>query len=164
MKKEKKIIAISLILFFCGLKIFAQGVLPESVVAVSSKSSVKESEYGKEITLNIILNIKDTWHINANKPADESLTPTVIKIEKSEHFAVQRIKYPPSEMIKLQFSNEELALYESQATIKVTIIVNKNFVGKSLTINGAVQYQPCNNQTCLFPVNKPFSLKVDLKE
>jgi hypothetical protein len=65
-------------------------------------------------------------------------------------------------MVKLQFSDKDLALYEQEAEINVVIEVNKNFTKKMLNIIGQLQYQPCNNQTCLFPVSKPFTVKEKL--
>ena len=77
---------------------------------------------------------------------------------------MQKIEYPPAEMVKLQFSENELALYKTEATIKAVLTVNKNFKGKKLTINGMLQYQPCNDQTCLFPVSKSFKFELKLKK
>lgn len=159
--KYSTLFAAILILFATG--VYGQNVKPESVVDISSKSSAKKVAEGTLVTLNVILNIKDSWHINANKPTDESLTPTKVKFSKSSEYSVTRIKYPPAEMLKLPFSNQELALYEMQATVKTGLLVDKNFKGKTITVKGTLQYQPCNNQTCLFPVSKPFSLVVSLK-
>lgn len=163
MKTVKYLVLVVSILLLCSSDIFSQNISPVAVVDISSKSTVNKTPDGTEITLNIILSIKDTWHINANKPSDESLTPTVVKFDKSRDFAVTGIKYPPAEMLKLQFSSEELALYETQATIKAKLFVSNNYKGKELIVKGTLQYQPCNNQTCLFPVSKPFSLEVKLR-
>ena len=66
-------------------------------------------------------------------------------------------------MVKLQFSENELALYEQETEINVVLNVEKNFKKKSFTLAGKLQYQPCNDQTCLFPVNKSFKVEVKLK-
>lgn len=166
MKKNKILpgsILILLIILLTKINIFGQNVSPESVVDVSSNSTIKKNKAGTEISSEIILSIKDSWHINANIPLEESLTPTVVKFDQSKDFAVQNIKYPPAKMVKLPFSNSELALYKTQAKIKVVLLVDKKFTGKKLNIKGTLQYQPCNDETCLFPVNKPFSMDVKLK-
>ena len=163
MKTIKTLTLVTSILFIYSTAVFCQNIKPENVVDVSSKSTLSKTKYGTEVALDVILGIKDSWHINANKPLDESLTPTVIKFDKSKDFAVQGMKYPPAEMVKLSFSENELAVYEMQATVKTKLLVSKNFKGKTLTVKGSVQYQPCNNQTCLFPVSKPFTLELKLK-
>jgi hypothetical protein len=164
MKTVNRVTLIIAILFICSSNIFSQNVKPESVVDVSSKSTFNKIPEGTEVTIIVILSIKDSWHINANKPLGGSLTPTEIKIDRSKDYAVQSIKYPAAEMITLPFSSEELALYESRATVKIKMIVSKNFEGKELKVEGKLQYQPCNNQTCLFPVSKPFIVEVKLKD
>jgi len=163
MKTVKYIALVISILFLYNPDILSQNVKPESIVDISSKSTISKTTNGTEIELKVILSIKDNWHINAHKLTDESLTATSVKFAKSKDFAITGIKYPPAVMLKLQFSNQELALYETQATVKVKIFVSKNFKGKELTVRGNLQYQPCNNQTCLFPVSKPFSFDIKLK-
>lgn len=163
MKRIKYSTLFIVIMFLSAAGAYGQNVTPESVVTVSSKSSVKKGPEGTLVTLNVILSIKDSWHINSDKPTDKSLTPTKIKFSKSKEYSVTRVKYPPAEMLKLSFSNQELALYEMQATVKTSLFVSKDYKGKELTVKGTLQYQPCNNQTCLFPVSKPFSLVVSLK-
>jgi hypothetical protein len=163
MKTVKTFIFIITIFLFYSSVIFAQNIKPENVVDISSKSAIDKTKEGKEVTLNIILSIKDTWHINANKPLDESLTPTVVKFDQSKDYVVQSIIYPPAEMVKLSFSNNDLAVYEMQATIRTKLFVGKTYKGGKLTVEGTLQYQPCNDQTCLFPISKPFSLEIKLK-
>ena len=166
MKKGKilsKFIIILLVLLFGNVNIFSQSISPESIVDLSFKHTIKKTAEGKKINIDIILNIKKSWHVNANKPSGESLMPTVIKFDKSEGFAVREIIYPLAKMVKLPFSNYELALYETQAKIKSVLFVDKKFTGKKLNVTGTLQYQPCNDQTCLFPVSKPFSISVKLR-
>jgi len=159
----KKIIALSISLIFLSTALYAQNVKPEDVVNINPVTKVKHTKNGTELNINFILSIKDSWHINANKPSDPSLTPTVLKIDSSAIFTVKEITYPPAQMVKLQFSENELALYEQEAVINVVLGVEKNFKKKSFTLTGQLQYQPCNDQTCLFPVSKPFKVEVKLK-
>ena len=158
----KKLVIISISIIFLSSALFAQNIRPEDVVSITPVSKVKHTKNGTQLDINFVLSIKDTWHINANKPNEPSLTPTEIKIDSSSFYKVIGIKYPPPEMVKLQFSDKDLALYEQEAEINVVIEVNKNFTKKMLNIIGQLQYQPCNNQTCLFPVSKPFTVKEKL--
>ena len=158
----KKLVIISISIIFLSSALFAQNIRPEDVVSITPVTKVKHTKNGTQLDINFVLSIKDTWHINANKPNEPSLTPTEIKIDSSSFYKVISIKYPPPEMVKLQFSDKDLALYEQEAEINVVIEVNKNFTKKMLNIIGQLQYQPCNNQTCLFPVSKPFTVKEKL--
>lgn len=161
--KLKFLMTYLLLIFLFGCNLNAQDIKPEEVVKISTTSKVITKQDWVEINVNFIIDIKDSWHINSNKPDDPSLTATVLKIEKSKEYAVQKISYPPASFVKLQFSEDELALYEEQAVIKVVLIIGKNFGAKKLLLKGSLQYQPCNDQTCLFPVNKPFGEEIKLK-
>jgi DsbC/DsbD-like thiol-disulfide interchange protein len=159
--KNLLIVLMALIFFIIGLH--AQSIKPEDVVTITPITKVKNTKNGTELNIDFLLKIQKIWHINANKPNDSSLTPTEIKFDSSSLYKVISINYPPPEMVKLQFSDSELALYEQEAEINVIIEVNKNFNKKALNIEGHLQYQPCNNQTCLFPVSKSFDVKVKFR-
>jgi DsbC/DsbD-like thiol-disulfide interchange protein len=158
----KKLANISISIIFLSTALFAQNIRPEDVVSIAPVTKVKHTKNGTQLDINIILSIKNTWHINANKPNDQSLTPTILKIDPSSIYSTDKITYPPPQMMKLQFSENQLALYEQEAVISVILSVEKNFKKKSFILTGELQYQPCNDQTCLFPVNKPFKLEVKL--
>ena len=161
---NKKILITFISVIFFSIGIFAQNIKPEEVVDISYVANLTKSKVKTAIDINFNLKIENTWHINANKPIDNSLTPTVLKIDPSSNYEIRKIEYPPAEMMKLQFSENELALYETEATIKAKLIVREDYKEKNLIINGELQYQPCNNQTCLFPVSKPFSIKIKLEK
>ena len=161
--KLKFLMTYLLLMLLAGCSLHAQDIKPEDVVKITTSSKIIPQQEWKEININFILDIKDSWHINSNKPEDLSLTATTLKIAKSKEYAVQKISYPPASFVKLEFSEKELALYEEQAVIKVVLIIGKNFNESKLTVKGSLQYQPCNSQTCLFPVSKPFSIDVKLK-
>ena len=159
----KKINTLFIPIIFLSISLFGQNIKPVDVVSINHATKVKQTKNGTEIDINFVLSIKDKWHINANKPNDQSLIPTVLKIDSSSVYSVKGITYPPAQMVKLQFSENELALYEQEAVINVILNVEKNFGKKTFILTGQLQYQPCNDQTCLFPVSKPFKLEVKLK-
>ncbi len=141
----------------------AQNVAPKDVVKINAKT---ERFYNKNKNVEVVLNllIKDGWHINANKPFDDYLSPTVVLLDDSTNIKAVSIKYPVPIIKKLSFSETQLALYENEADIRITLQIKKDFNKPVLKIKGTLQYQPCNNQTCLFPVSKPFSFEVHLKK
>ena len=153
---------IFLSLFF-GKESLCQGASPNDIVGIKVKTSGESNRNGI-VEADIILEIKKGWHINADKPLDDYLTPTVVSIKDTVNVNLISIKYPPPLLSKLKFSGNELALYENEAVIKLQLRIKKGFKKLSLKINGGVQYQPCNDQTCLFPVSKPFSIELKFKK
>lgn len=147
------LIAIVLMIAVISNKISAQRLSPKDIVNVSVRASGKD-----EIVLNVNLEIKEGWHINSDKPFDDYLSPTSISLKDSSMFAYIKTIYPPPEITKLEFSQSELSLFEETATIEIVVKPNESYAGKEIVIDGEVSYQPCNDQTCLFPTKKPFSI------
>jgi len=137
---------------------FAQDT-PDKIVNITVTPKSKAVKKGAETELEIKLKIKKSWHINANKPFDKNLVATVVTFKQSNDFSVSGIAYPQPIMAALSFSENELALYDKEVVIKVKIKAGNKAKGK-ITINGQVQYQPCNDQTCLFPFNKAFTTEL----
>lgn len=108
--------------------------------------------------LDIKLEIKDGWHINADRPLDEYLTPTSVELKDSSLFSASKIEFPLPEIVRLGFSETDLALYQGEINIRVVLKPRDDLNNKEIRIEGDVLYQPCNDQTCLFPTKKPFSV------
>jgi DsbC/DsbD-like thiol-disulfide interchange protein len=145
-----------LFIFYTGT-LFSQDT-PDKIVDIKLSSINKNIRKDSLVTLELFLNIKNGWHINSNKPLDSNFIPTIVSLNDTSSFKVKKIDYPVPQLKKLSFSENELSLYEDQALIKIQLVVNKNYKKKNLTVNGKVQYQPCNDQTCLFPATKSFSV------
>ena len=149
------------ILFLCSFMAIAWGSLysqdkKENVVDISL-SSIPDTANKNYFTVFVNIDIKEGWHLNSNKPFDEYLTPTSIKLMDTSGIKMIRIDYPPEMITKLQFSDAELSLYEGMITIQVILKADDNFlISKKKALLG-LEYQSCNNQTCLFPVQKILS-------
>ncbi len=136
---------------------------PDNIVDAKLFSINKIIKKDSVIDLKLLAEIKKGWHINSNKPLDPNLVPTVISLDTS-FFKIIEIKYPQPYIKKLSFSENELALYENEAVIKIRILIDKNYKLKNLNVNGKIQYQPCNDQTCFFPLIKKFSVDLIIND
>lgn len=157
------LIVMLVLMFYPADSSYCQNVQPKDIVSIKALVTNDSSKVNGLIYADVNLNIKDSWHINANKPLDDYLTPTSVSIKGSKDIKVLKIKYPAPLIMKLNFSENDLALYEDQATIKVILKVMNPKKLKGRKLKGEIQYQPCNNQTCLFPVTKEFYLNLETK-
>ena len=135
---------------------------PDKIVDINLSSMTKTIKRGSLVNLELLMNIKEGWHVNSNKPLDPNMVPTVVSLKDTAIYKIKSIKYPQPHLKKLSFSENELSLYEDIATVKIQLIINKNCNKKSIIISGKIQYQPCNEQTCLFPVTKSFSANLKI--
>jgi len=163
MRTKIFLILISFTVTFFYADVTAQSFSPDKVVDVKVKVNNKLSKDGLvEAVIN--LSILRGWHINSNKPLDNNLSPTSIKILDNPNFKVVKINFPPPLMKKLSFSDSQLALYEGDAPVSIELKSLIKGPNKKIRVEGEVDYQPCNDETCLFPVKKNFSFEIKLKK
>ena len=125
-----------------------------------SLSSVPDTANRNYFTVFVNINIKDGWHLNSNKPLDEYMTPTSVKLKDTSGIKIVNVKYPPEMIAKLQFSDSELSLYEGMVTIKVILKADDVIIKHKKMAVLELEYQSCNNKTCLFPVQKLLSVNL----
>jgi hypothetical protein len=155
----KTIIFFLVVIFLSGVT-YSQDT-PDKILSIKVTPGSKQVKPNSESELEIKLSIKKGWHINANKPLDKNLVATNLKIKESPDYTVTSIVYPQPVIMSLSFSEDELALYEGEVVVLVKIKPGKKVKGK-LNINGEIQFQPCNDQTCLFPFTKPFTAELKI--
>src|ERR1035437_1859324 len=152
------------ILFLCSVMLISWGNLysqdKNNKVVDISLSSVPDTANKNYFTIFVNIDIKEGWHINSNKPFDEYLTPTTVKLKDSSGIKIVNIEYPPEMISKLQFSESELSLYEGMVTIRVILKADAVFLMNKKKAELELEYQSCNSQTCLFPVQKILSINL----
>lgn len=149
------------IFFLYSLMVFAWGNLysqdkNENIVDISL-SSVPDTANKNYFVVFVNIDIKEGWHVNSNKPFDEYMTPTSVKLKDTSGIKIIKIDYPPEMIAKLQFSEAELSLFEGMVTIKIILRADDIFLMNKKKALLELEYQSCNNQTCLFPVQKILS-------
>ena len=141
MKKYFAVLFIALFTFM-----FAQ----DDIVSASLIIPKIEVKAGSETKINIILNIKEGWHINSSEVLDDYSIPTKISLKNNEEFSLGKIYYPEGKLIPISWGGN-MSLYEGDVQITAILHVNdKLSVGKK-KVDLEVSYQACNNATCLSP-------------
>ena len=63
---------------------------------------------GKAFQVAVVAEIRNGYHINANKPADEFLIPTTLTAQLPSRLAQVETVYPPQQSLKFSFSQTPL--------------------------------------------------------
>jgi thiol:disulfide interchange protein DsbD len=144
-----KSLSFAIFLFFFTAYLFGQPNFPNHV-NIKSYQSFDKVYPGGEFKLAVNVKIDSMWHINSNKPKDENLIPSKLELPGS-NFALEKIVYPPAKDLKFSFSETPLSVWEGNITIGALVKVPENIsVGDYKTIV-KLNYQSCNNITCLPP-------------
>jgi thioredoxin:protein disulfide reductase len=144
------------------------GVLSMSAAAQTSASVVKVSaspakvKRGAVVTGTVTLNIDGGYHINSNRPTEEFLIATVLKLEAPTGLTVGRVIYPKAKMQKFTFSPKLLSVYEGQVVLKFTARAATVAAGAH-TIKGKLTIQACNDEACLRPQTVDVSISIDVQ-
>lgn len=146
---------LSLILILFATNLFAQ----ENVVSLSIKNFPKEIKAGVPFEFDIVADIENGWHINSNKPNEDYLIPSNIEI--SPKIKILETIYPKAHDVKFSFSDVPVSVYENRITIKVKAIIDNSFPENKKSLTVTLNYQACNNQTCLAPNQVSQNIKIN---
>lgn len=155
-------VRVVLFLFFLALSLaYPQG---EEIVKLTAPIPPAEVQKGQRFTVELAIEINPSWHINSNKPNDEFLIPTVVSA-KGKGIKLVRVKYPKPHEIKLSFSESPVSVFEGETKIGLIFEVRENAASGKQMVEVVLDYQACNDVTCLPPnsVSAKFDVVVSEK-
>jgi DsbC/DsbD-like thiol-disulfide interchange protein len=135
---------------------------PDHVVKRASYVSLDRVPRGAAFEVAVVLDILEGFHINTDKPLQDYLIPTVVRLEPPAGFRLIEIVYPQGKLEKFAFSEDEMAVYEGRVTVRLRLeaAANARLGRQELPIK--LRYQACNDRACLPPitVDVPAALEV----
>ena len=131
------------------------------VVSVHVDESVLHE--GKNSTVFIRVEVKEGYHIQANRIEDESLIPTTVEMNSNEKITVAGIKFPRPKKFKLEGTDMFLSVYDGQFLIKLSLRPSANASAGKHIVRAKLQYQACDSARCLFPRAIDFLIPLEVK-
>lgn len=134
----------------------AQGVPAASEVA-NPKIYVSVAPVPRHSTFQVavVVGIMSGFHMNAHKPSEDYLIPTVLSAKLPPGFKEIETTYPEGIAKKLSFADKPLLIYTKQFTIRTKISAAGNAPLGRMKLPFTLQYQACNDSVCLPPVRVP---------
>ena len=158
--KTKLSILLFAFLFFTSLS-YPQFGIKNNLVKIKTYKSFDKVYPGGEIKLAVKAMIDSSWHINSNKPYDDYLIPTKLTIE-DKNFNIEKTLYPKAHDLKLDFSDNPLSVWQDNILIASLVEANKNLAPGEYPVVVALNYQACNNATCLPPTSVKDTIKIEV--
>ncbi|HSR18606.1 MAG TPA: protein-disulfide reductase DsbD domain-containing protein, partial [Ignavibacteriaceae bacterium] len=140
-----------LISVFSANNIFAQFGGPKDLLKIESYKSLDKISPGGEFKIAAKINIKETWHINSNKPYEDFLIPTEFNIEENPYFKLRKIVYPNPQDVKLAFSDKPLSVLQNEILIGTLVETSDQIKQGEYPLPVVINYQACNDRVCLPP-------------
>jgi len=141
----------------------AYGQTPEPIVRLRVIGPAEPLAAGRTGALDIELTIREPYHINSDRPAEEFLIPTTVSFETTSGVTFGKVTFPPAKMKRFQFSETPLSVFEGVVTITAEITPAADFASAEVKVEGKVNYQACDNRSCLAPKDITFTKRLPVK-
>jgi len=138
-----------------GTLAFGQG--RDEIVSVRVIPPADFFKPGASYLLTLEVNIQSPYHINSEQPLEAFLIGTTVDFKPQAGATYKEITFPPSEMKKLDFSDNPVAVYEGIIRITAGVELAPDFWGQELVVEGTIAYQACDERSCLPSSSAAFS-------
>jgi hypothetical protein len=139
------------------------GSMPSSSDIVTIHVSESIVYTGESNRVEIEVNVKEGYHIQANEVNDESLIPTTLEIKSNEYFAIGKQEFPRTKKFKLEGTDSFLNVYDGKFLVKLFLDPLKTAAESKYILEARLRYQACDSKSCLFPRTVDFSIPVEVK-
>jgi hypothetical protein len=118
---------------------------------------------GHSGTVQLQFRIASGFHINSNRPKQEYLKKTELKLDVPTDIVVEKVTYPDGEDRSFPFApDEKLNVYSGDFAITVKVRPLKAVMPIKYAIHGRLNYQACDNAVCYPPKQLPVSFEVKI--
>jgi thioredoxin:protein disulfide reductase len=156
------------LVFMCCLGAKTALSAPQDIPAATSVASPKTYvsiapvPRGSTFEVAVVVGIMTGFHMNAHKPSEDYLIPTVLTAKLPAAFKELSTSYPEGVTKKLSFSDKPLLVYTGQFTVRAKFSAGANAPLGKTKLPFTLQYQACNDSVCLPPVRIPVVAMVEI--
>ena len=124
---------------------------PTAVVTPLAEASAARS--GREVRLAARVVLPSAaLHVQANKPREEGLIPTVLTLDAPEGVTINELVYPEATEFAVAGFDQPLLVYGHDFVVGVRATVAATVPLGTVTIPARVRYQACNDSVCFLPL------------
>jgi thiol:disulfide interchange protein DsbD len=140
----------------------AHAQFDEEIVDARLGKIAPKVKAGSELKFTLLVSVKESWHIHANKPNDPSLIPSKVALG-DKNFQLGQVNYPKAKELKSDISEKPLVVFEGDIEITGTIKIPANAKNGLTKIPVIFSYQGCNDKTCMPPSEAKNTLEVTIE-
>jgi thioredoxin:protein disulfide reductase len=109
------------------------------------------------------LQITSGYHVNANPPSFSYLKATELELTPADGIAVEFITYPDPLTKKFSFSEQPLAVYEGETTVKARLKADSTSKPGTHNLSAKLRVQACDDKVCYAPGAIDLVVPVNIK-
>jgi thiol:disulfide interchange protein DsbD len=152
----KRPFLLSLLAASFGLLLLGQGNVLQVV-----PGDVVKAKAGSSVTAKLKVELRQGYHVNSDKPADEYLIPLRLTWNDGVLNGAS-VSYPKPQMEKLPFADKPMAVYTGEFDLTTTFKVSPTAPAGPAAVTGKLRYQACNDRMCLAPKNLDVNIQLDI--
>jgi uncharacterized protein YyaL (SSP411 family) len=119
---------------------------------------------GGTFEVDLILSIKENYHIYANPAGSDDVIPTVITLAQGSGASLVEVRYPTGESKVLAANGPgKVTVYEKKATATARIRLSPEARPGRSTITLKIRYQACDDRACLAPASLDLPVIFEVK-
>ena len=127
----------------------AQGARPRATLVASTPEVTLAA--GSTTTVSLRVELPAGVHVQAHKPKDPLLIPTVLTIDTPEGVTVTSVAYPSPAELRQSGRTEALLVLGPVFDISVTLAAAADISTGMRNIPAVLRYQACNDAVCFPP-------------
>ena len=141
---------------------FAQAP-PKATSLVKASAAAITVHVGSAATATVRVVIVPAWHAYSNPPSLEYNIPTRVTIRGAAGVTAGKPVYPAGRQVKFASEDKPISVYDGTFEVTVPLTAAATADNGAHALGGTVEYQACNDQTCLMPASVPFTLEVKVE-
>ncbi|HEY7353141.1 MAG TPA: protein-disulfide reductase DsbD domain-containing protein [Terriglobales bacterium] len=140
---------------------FSQDLARAKTSVTLVPAEITSIDRGHPGTVQLEFRVARGFHINSNKPSQEYLKKTELKLDAPTDIVIGRITYPQGEDHSFPFApKEKLNVYTGEFGIGVMVRPLSTVLPAKYAVHGFLKYQACDNAACYPPRQLPVSFEV----
>src|SRR5512146_1409869 len=114
----------------------SQGSATSRHVRFETQLSVDKVARGSDFQAVLNVHIADGWHVNSHTPTHDYLIGTELALQPKDGFIVTDIRYPKGKLLKFDFAEDPLDVYEGDFSIFVSFKTSDKLAAATDTLFG----------------------------
>lgn len=106
---------------------------------------------GRSFEFEVVLELKDGWHINSNRPGSDYMIASRLGLAAGETFFLESVQYPEPEKYEIDFADEPVSGFDNGFSVTGIIRAAPGTEPGTYELPLEFDYQACRPGVCLKP-------------
>lgn len=130
---------------------------------VAARPPVVDATAGATVKLILHVSLPAGVHVQANKPDDPLLIPTVVTVAPPQGVTVTAVNYPASSPLVQAGSSQTLQVLGPEFDIDIALAIEATVGAGAIDVPAQLRYQACNETTCFPAARASASWRINVR-